>query len=394
VVLIGDSDHVGKTFKLVVEHVHGMILARGRRRRHTKTALEILLTLVRKTTLPLIDASWINGLLKSAARGNMGDDTFTLLLRLSARRKEEDVTTVTEPPDQCCTRTQADETDPLFPGGVISPETITPENILFIKISQNVQGCTKEDGGWQDDAVYGGLIAMRDIPGLGSFLPDTDTLGMLFKATEKSQPFRVRKAAYDVMLAAREGWLRSPELRQALEEPDFPRQLHKIPAETGRSDDQCSFLMMMEILSEDSHWHSYLRGAMDIWLPFRYEGLAQVIRILTRVGKLPSPQRDGSNSQMDKVLEKLVEDEWARVPGRPPRDITADRLIPLVEVTTQLKKLLFTETDRKAALAAVKRAAAALGGRLDYGDEGPGDIRDMVEALIRVLQEPIQSTSH
>jgi hypothetical protein len=46
---------------MVVEHIHGMVLAPGRRRRYAKTALEILLTLVKKTTLPLVDAAWING---------------------------------------------------------------------------------------------------------------------------------------------------------------------------------------------------------------------------------------------------------------------------------------------------------------------------------------------
>ena len=85
-ILIGDRDYIAPTFKLVVEHIHGIILAQGHRRHHTKTALEIIYTLVQKTTLPLVDASWINGLLESASRGNMGDDAFTLFLRLSARR--------------------------------------------------------------------------------------------------------------------------------------------------------------------------------------------------------------------------------------------------------------------------------------------------------------------
>ena len=394
VILTVGSDHIELTFKRVVERTHDIILARGRRRRHAKMALDILHTLVKKTTLPLVDASWINELLMRASGGNMGDDTFTLFLRLSARRKEEDATTDVEPlSGQGCIRTQAGGTVPQHPMAVMSPGTITPECTLFIKISQNVQACSKEDGGWKDDAVYGGLIAMRGIPQLGFCLPDSDSLGLLYNAMEKSQPFRVRKAAYDVMLVAREGWLRSPNLRPSLEDPDFPRQLHKIPIETGRSDDQHSFLMMMEILSEDSYWRSYLRGAMDIWLPFRQEGPAQVIRILTRVSELPIPEYDGSNPPLDKLLEQLVEDAWAGVPGRSVMDLTADRLEPLVEVTTQLKELLFSEIDRKAVLGAVERVIPALERRRDDGYEGPGeDFHNIVEALIGMLQAPVPFT--
>jgi len=393
VALIGDSDYVGPTFKLVVEHVHGLILARGRRRRHTKTALEIILTLVRKTTLSLVDASWINGLLKSASRGNMGDDTFTLFLRLSARRKEEDATVDVESPAvQDWTHVHPGEMDPQSPRTIVSPEIITPESSLFIKILQNVQNCGEKDNGWQDEAVYGGLIAMKDIPRLGSFFPDSNSLGTLFKAMEKTQPFRVRKAAYDVILVAREGWLRSADLRPVLEDLDFPKQLHSVVIETGRSDHQRSFLMMMEILSEDRYWHPYLRGAMDIWLPFRHEGPDQVIRILTRVGELPLREYDGS--PLDKFLEQLVENEWAAVPGRALMDLTADRLEPLVEITTQFKELLFTEIDRKVVLAVVELVVPGLEKRREDGYEGPGeDIREMVEALIGFLQIPIQSTS-
>jgi len=331
------------TFKLVVEHVHGLILARGRRRRHTKTALEILLTLVRKTTLSLVDASWINGLLKSASRGNMSDDTFTLFLRLSARRKEEAAEVDAESPaGQDYTHIPTGEIDPRSPRTIVSPE-ITPESSLFVKILRNVQACSEKDNGWQDEAVYGGLIAMKDIPRLGSFFPDSNSLGTLFKAMEKTQPFRVRKAAYNIILVAREGWLRSADLRPALEDPDFPRQLHSVVIETGRSDDQRSFLMMMEILSEDRYWHSYLRGAMDIWLHFRHEGPDQTVRILTRVGELPLRELDGS--PLDRFLEQLVENEWTGVPGRSLMDLTADRLKPLVEISTQFKELLFTEID-------------------------------------------------
>ena len=152
--------------------------------------------------------------------------------------------------------------------------------------------------------------------------------------------------------------------------------------------------MMVEILSEDRYWHSYLRGAMEIWLPFRHEGPAQVIRILTRVGELKLPQYDGTNPPLDKFLEQLVEDEWAGVPGRPLMDLTSDRLEPLVEITTQLKDLSFTDVDRKVVLGAVERVIPALERRREEGYEGPGEeVREMVEALVGMLRTPMQSSS-
>jgi len=393
-VLIGDSNHFVPTFKMVVEHIHGLILARGRRRRYTKIALEILLVLAKRSTIALVDRTWINGLLKRASRGNMGNDRFTLFLRLSARRKEEDAIADTEtPPFWDYTHTLEGETVPLSLMGATSPEAITPEYSLFIKISQNVLACSEKDSGWQDEAVYGGLIAMRDVPRLGSLPPDSDSLGMLFKAMEKTQPFRVRKAAYDVMLVAREGWLRSAELRQALKELDFPRQLHSVVSETGRSDHQRSFLVMMELLSEDRYWHSYLREAMDVWLFFRREGPGQVIRILTRIAELPPLAYDDSGP-LDKLLRQAVEDGWAGVPGRLVTDLTADCLEPLVGVTTQFKELLCSEIDRRVLLRVVEQVIPALERRRDDGYEGPGeDIRDMVGGLIEILRVPMQSTS-
>ena len=391
--LAGDSDYVGQTFKLVVEYVHGLILTRSRRRRHTKTALEILLTLDRKTTLSLVDAPWVNELLRSASRGNMGDGMFTLFLRLSARRKEEDfVVDAESPAGQDHIHTQPGEIDPQSPSGIVSPEIITPEHSLFIKILQNIQACGEKNNGWQDEAVYGGLITMKDIPRLGTFSPDSNSLGTLFKAMDWSRPFRVRKAAYDVVLVAREGWLRSAHLRPVLEERDFPRRLHSVVVETGRSDYERSFLMMMEILSEDRYWYSYLRGAMDIWLPFRHEGPDRVIRILAHVGELPHSEYDGS--PLDQFLEQLVEKEWAAVPGRPLVDLTAYRLKPLAEITTQFKELLFTEIDRTAVLAVVEQVIPALERRRDEGYEGPEEgTRDMMGALIGILRVPTQSTS-
>ena len=268
----------------------------------------------------------------------------------------------------------------------MSPEIVTQES-LFIKILQNIRACSEKDDGWQDEAVYGGLIAMKDIPQLGSLFLDENSLGTLFKVLEEDKPFRVRKAAYDVILVTREGWLRSPVLRSVFEECDFPRQLHSVVIETGRSDHQRSFLTMMEVLSEDRYWHSYLRKAMEIWLPFRHEGPDQAIRIFTRVSELPQSEYDGS--PFNRFLEQLVENEWAAVPGRPLVDLTADRLEPLVEVTERFKEILFTEIDQKVVLTLVEQVIPSLERRRDDGYEGPNeDIRDMVGGLIGILQEP------
>jgi len=395
IVLIGDSEYFESTFRIVVEYIHGMVLTRGRRHRYAKTALEILLTLVKETTFPLVDSLWVNRLLKSAVEGDMDDETFTLLLRLSARRKEEDGAADTETPPN---PGRESDTDQRTRGGAAPPEVNhNPEHILFSKILRNVQTCIEGEGGWQDEAVYSGLIAIRDIPRLGSFLPGVEFLRTLSKAMEKEvdKPFRVRKAAYDVILVARGWWLRSAELRPTLEDIDFPRQLHSVVTETGRSDHQVLFLKMMEILSEERHWYPYLRKAMDIWLPFHHEGRDQILRILTTVGELLPPEHDGPNRlSLDKPWEKVVEDEWAGVPGRLPTDLTADRLAPLAEVTKRFRELFFTESNRKAVLAVVERVIPPLEKRRDDDYEGPGeDVRGVVDDLLVTLRTPMQSTS-
>jgi hypothetical protein len=106
------------TFKAVVEHIHGIALAGGRRRRHAEGALEILVTLVEKTPpplvdapLPLVDSAWITQLLRSAAGGSMDDEKFTLFMRLSARRKEEEAA-----PDAKVPADATEDNDPTFSG--------------------------------------------------------------------------------------------------------------------------------------------------------------------------------------------------------------------------------------------------------------------------------------
>lgn len=130
---------------------------------------------------------------------------------------------------------------------------------------------------------------------------------------------------------------------------------------------------------------------MEIWLPSRHEGPDQVIRILARVCELAPQKYDRSGPPLDKFLEKLVEDEWVGIPGRPVTDLTVGRLEPLAVVTVQFKELLFSESDRKAVLAVVEQVIPLLERRRDGGYEGPGDgVRGVVDALIGKLREPMQ----
>jgi len=386
---------------MVVEHIHLVVSAKDHRRPDAKVALEILFTLVKKTTVPLVDSAWINCLLRRAAEGDIEDDTFVVLLRFSARRREEDTAADSDIPyGRDCGHVQSGEVDPSHLGGVtiVTSENPTPGYTLLEKVLRNIETCGAQEGGWQDEAVYGGLITVRDIPGLQFYLPTVEFLQTLSKAMEKGEnkPFRVRRSAYGVVLVARGGWLWFPELRKTLKDLDFPKKLHSVVIETGRSDHQRSFLEMMEILSEDAYWHSYLRGAMEIWLPFRHEGPFHALRILANVGQLLSPPAyDGYDPPLDRLFEKLVEDEWAIVPGRLPMNLTADRLEPLAEVTKQFKELLFTERDRRAVLTVVEQVIPSLEKRRDDGYEGPGeDIRRTVYDVLRKLREPTRSSRH
>ena len=391
------SDYFTPTFKLVVDHIHGIALAKGRRRRYVRTALEILVTLVKKTSFPLVDGAWINDLLKRAAWGKMDDESFTALLRFSALRKEDDAAIDSEIPfTQDYDHIQRGEADPLSPGGTVRPDDPTPESTLLDLILRNVENCSAQKDGWQDDAVYGGLTAIRDIPGLRFYLHQAEFLETLSRAMEKGEttkgerPFRVRKAAYDLVLAARDGLLKSSDLRETLERIDFPKKLHSVVTETFRSDHQRSFLGMMEILSEDRNWHPYLRREMDIWLPLHREGPRHALQILTNVGELRRGDFD-----VDKSLEKVLEDEWAAVPGRPPMELTADLLEPLAEVTKQFRALsFFTEGGRKGVLGVVERVIPGLEERRDSGYSGPGDdIRRIIDDLRQTLRVPMQSNS-
>ena len=387
--LTGDSNYLVSTLKAVVEHIHRIVLVGGRRHRHAERALKILVTLVKKTPLPPVDGAWITRLLRSAA-GNMDDEKFILFLRLGARRKEEGAAPDAETPIEVAGGT----TYPPSRGGTVPSETPDIADILFNQIIRNVHTCSQMKGGWQDEAVYGGLIAIADIPGLGTCLPEFKSLQTLSRAMEKgedkskSKPFRVRKAAYDVVVAAQDGWLKSADLRETFGDLDIPGKLYSVAIEIGLPGYQRSFLGMMEILSEDRYWHPYLRNAMDTWLPLRYESPGHVQRILITVGELIIPGSEGSTPPPDEPLEKLLEEEWARVPGRLVQDLTADRLKPLAEATAQFKRQLPADRDRdrRAILSVVEKVVPSLEKRRDEGYDGPGeDVCEIINELIEVL---------
>ena len=399
--LTGNSAYLVLTFKSVVEHIHRVVVEKGSRHRFAETTLGIIYTLVKKLSFPLVDAVWINNLLESAAWGKVDDKTFTLLLRFSGLREVDDiVANFGIISAQYNDRIQQDETDPQPPGGMVRVENPTPESALFDLILRNVKARSAQEDGWQDDAVYGGLIAIRDILGLRTFLPEAEFLEMLSKAMEGKtegenkkgdKPLRVKKAAYGIVLAARDSWLRLAELRPVLEELDIPRKLHSVVIEAGRPDYWRSFLKMMEILSEDGFWHPYLRKAMDIWVPLHHEEPAYVLRILTRVGELLLPKR--GDYDVDNPLEKVLQEEWETVPGRLPTELTVNMLEPLAEVTEGITEL-FTESDRRAILAEVEQVIPRLGQRRDGNYSDPGnDIRHIIDNLLRVLQQSIQSSS-
>ena len=130
---------------------------------------------------------------------------------------------------------------------------------------------------------------------------------------------------------------------------------------------------------------------MDIWLPLHREGPMHALRILINVGELRRGDLD-----VDKSLEKVLEDEWAAVPGRPPMELTADLLEPLAEVTKQFRELsFFTEGSRKAVLGRVEQVISFLERRRDDDYNGPrNDIRRIIDNLLAVLRGPMQSSSY
>ncbi|KAF9782723.1 hypothetical protein BJ322DRAFT_166945 [Thelephora terrestris] len=368
---VDKSKYLVSTFKMAVEHIHYVVLNRGRRYRHAAEALEILLTLVGHTTLPLVDAAWIDELLKLAADGDMADEVFTLFLELSARRDSVDPV-------------QPLKQDPQSLGRTATSETHTPDDTLFSKVVDNIQ--TRD---WEDPAVSGGLLAIRNIRQLEPSLLNDDTLQTFYDAMNRDNPFRVRQAAYDVMVVTQNQWLELERLRPKLEDLDFFRQMYHVVDDTNLSDYQRSFLTMMEVLSKEVYWHPYLRKAMDIWLPFRREGWSQIFNIIENVGGLPSGKRaDHSSSSLDDSLQQLIVDGWREASGSlVPRGIfDTNFLKPLAEVTERFN--LFDDGHREEVLTEVENVIYALGRREDYGFESPP--KDVV-AIVDALQEKLRS---
>jgi len=347
--LTGDSDYFSLALEMVVNHIHDMALHQSRqshrsnRRRHAKGVLGVLLNLINKASHPL-DGPWIYGLLMDAVTSGMDDDIFIMFLEISTcRRKEKAATAGARARSSLeCVYVHRSATDSQPPGETALPEPLLDANDLLNKISQIIKIRSK-DGGWQDGAVYAGLVAIAGIPRLRSSFPGFGLLETLSRAmgTRENQPLRVRKAAYDVILAARDGWLRSPRLRGTLEELDLPEKLCSVVTETGRPYDKRSFLMMMRVLSENEDWHSYLMGAMRIWLPFRDVGPEHTLSILRNVSELPIPEDyAGPNTSLDEYLGNLVRSEWTGIVNSNAADLSANRLRLLEEVTRQFTLLL------------------------------------------------------
>ena len=247
----------------------------------------------------------------------------------------------------------------------------------------------RDEEGWRDDGVYGGLLAIRDICRLEHLPFDDDALQTLCDAMNQGNPLRVRQIVYDIMLATQDQWLKLESLHQKLEHLGFFRKLHSVVVEIARSDCQGSFLKMTETLSQDTYWDSYLRRNMDIWLPLRYDGPEHTLRIIRNIAGLPFVmQNDYGSSPLDNFLQRLMVGEWAAVPGRQVCDLTADRLIPLAEITEGFnKELLFNDYYQRAVLAEVERVIPGLERRHDSGYEGPGeDVRDVINDLVAKLR--------
>ena len=360
-----DSDYLQLTLKNVVEHIHGIVLSHGSRALQAGEALDLILTLVNKESFPSTDGAWVDELLASAVRGGMQDEIFARFLRfrgMGAGRLDV----------------------PLI--GTVASEFLTPDDTIFKAISGAIKISSEGESGWQDRAVYGGLSAIRDIPRLGFYLPDHDFLEMLYGAMGDSNNSNVRKAAYGVVWAARDGWLTSPHLRRILLDRDFPRQLYGVVDVAPGSDHRRTFLDMMEILSRDEAWRSYLRREAGMWLPWRSDGWSQVICILENISKITFPKIEPAED-MDMLLIKVVRDEWARVPGRGAKDLTADVLAPFAEVTVRLNHSLFDEDGRRAVLTVVEQVIPSLE---RWRSENHEELEEGVNRIVRALLEDLR----
>lgn len=140
-------------------------------------------------------------------------------------------------------------------------EDVNLEHILFIKILRNVRTCSMQEGGRQCEAVCGGLIVIVVIPQLGSLLPDSDPLETFFIAMEKNSTFHVKKAAYDVVLTARDGWLRSGGLNVR------PMRISTSTATTWHSDSSTSVAPTTNLAFLPRDDRNSIRGRVLVPLP-------------------------------------------------------------------------------------------------------------------------------
>ena len=371
---------------MVAEHIHKLVLGRVHRARHSNHALELVLTLTDQAPFPYIDVTWtwINKVLESAAEGRIEDRTFFLFLRLRGLRKQATIAHISA--TNC-------EADTSHQSAVGYP--------LFSRILEAINTCSEQEHRWEGDAIYGGLLAIRDIRGIGTCPPE-GFLKTFFDAMEDVKtleasdadernwirPWRVRKAAYDLLVAVQDKWLRSAGLRQTLRDLDFPRRLYSVVSTTGHSEQRGTFLVMMKILSEYMYWHSCLRGAMDIWLPIYHDGLKETIHILANVGGILSPCVVDSSLPGSRLIVDLVENEWTRVPGRRAADLSTDLLEPVVEVTKQLKKLSFEQKGREEVLATVEEVVPSLERQRDGGEGSEEGICGIFEDLLADIRVP------
>jgi hypothetical protein len=128
---------------------------------------------------------------------------------------------------------------------------------------------------------------------------------------------------------------------------------------------------------------------MDIWLSLRDEDPGHVLRILTNVGELLLPRRDGYD--VDTPLEIVLQDEWTDVPGRPLTQLSAERLGPLAEVTERFRNL-FTGNAWATVMDAVQLVIPSLEKRRDDGYNGPDD--NVRRIICGLLLQQIKERQH
>ena len=378
---------------MVVEHIHQIILAGSRRSRHAAQAMEILLTLVRYTWVPLIDTAWTRKLLKRAVEGGMTDEHFTLFLELTAwGLNSEDAMVDTEVGDFVFIH--GFEADPQPLRRTAASQAPITDDIVFRRIMAYIQDRVKRAKGWKEDehAIFCGLAAIGNMSGMKYPGFDDDTLQTLHDAMNKGNSLRIRQVSYDVALVTQGHWLKSETLRQKLRDLDFFKQLYLItPIALRDSYHQRLFLQMTETLSEDPYWRSYVREAMHIWLHPRHNGPDHTVRIIGNIsgGVSFAEWGDRNPSLFDDFLRRLLVDEWAAVPARHVPNLTADQLRSLAETTKEFQESLPDEDYRRSVLAEVEKVIPGLERRQDGGYEGPGeDVRDIVNDLVAKLQPP------